>query len=455
MSQCTDAVMQGPALTIGLDLGDRKSVVYAVDAAGRCVDTRPVATTPEGLRAYFGAQPTARVVLEVGTHSPWVERELVALGHTVLVGNPSAMYGRRRRAKRNDRLDAEFLARQGRAAPSLLHPIRHRRAEAQADLELLRARDALVRSRTALINHVRGTVKSTGARCPRHDAHRFPAKVRDTIPAALQPMLAPLLTLIEQQSALIAHYDAQIEEVQRTRYPVTQRLRQIAGVGPVTALAVVLLIDDPQRFADSRQVGAYFGLAPRLDESSDQQPQLRITKHGDALGRRLLVSAAQYILGPFGPPCALRRAGEALMQRGGPNAKKRAVVAVARKLAVLLHHLWITNHDYVAEPRARARAVAYPPAPRTAPAYVDRRAFATRLPAPDRVRVKTTGMPMALEVVSKYVASPTPEYRTPACTRARWRRFHRVRIEEWIGTGSPRVAPILAQDPAARPPRWP
>lgn len=345
-----------PALTIGLDLGDRKSVVYAVDAEGRGVDCRSLATTLDGLRAYFGAQPSARVVLEVGTHSPWVERELVALKHEVFVANPSAMYGRRRRAKRNDRLDAEFLARQGRADPALLHGIRHRRAEAQADLELLRARDALVRGRTAMINHVRGTVKSTGARLPAHDAHRFARKVRDAIPAALASTLAPLLLLIEQQSALIAHYDAQIEELQRTRYPVTTRLRQIAGVGPVTALAVVLLIDDPLRFTASRQVGAYFGLVPRLDESSEQQPQLGITKQGDALGRRLLVNAAQYILGPFGPPCALRRAGETLMERGGPNAKKRAVVAVARKLAVLLHHLWITEQNYIAEPPRRQAA---------------------------------------------------------------------------------------------------
>lgn len=356
MSQFTDTVVPMPTLTIGLDLGDRKSTVCALDAEGRCVDTRAVATTGDGLRAYFGAQPPARVVLEVGTHSPWVERELVALGHEVFVANPSAMYGRRRRAKRNDRLDAEFLARQGRADPALLHAIRHRRAEAQADLEVLRARDALVRGRTALINHVRGTVKSMGARLPAHDAHRFAGKVHDAIPAALRESLLPLLTLIAQQSALIAQYDAQLEAIQRTRYPVTQRLRQIAGVGPVTALAVVLLIDDPHRFTDSRQVGAYFGLVPRLDESSDQQPQLRITKHGDALGRRLLVGCAQYMLGPFGPPCALRRAGEALMARGGPNAKKRAVVAVARKLVVLLHHLWITEQDYVAEPPHRARA---------------------------------------------------------------------------------------------------
>jgi transposase len=347
-----------PALTIGLDLGDRKSVVCAVDAAGTVVATQTVATTPAALTAYFRAYPAARVVLEVGTHSPWVARLLTPLVAEVLVANPSAMYGRRRRAKRNDRLDAEFLARQGRADPALLHAIRHRSATAQADLALVRARDAVVRARTALINHVRGAVKRTGARLPAHDAHRFAAKVRAAVPAALTAALAPVLATLEALSTTIAQYDAQVEAVQRARDPVTARLRQIPGVGPLTALSVVLLLDDPTRFRDSRTVGAYFGLAPRLDESSAQTPQLGISKRGDALGRRLLVNAAHYILGPFGPPSALRRHGEALMARGGPNAKKRAVVAVARKLAVLLHHLWITGQAYVAEPPARPRAAA-------------------------------------------------------------------------------------------------
>ncbi len=346
-----------PPLTIGLDLGDRKSVVCVVDAAGQTVESRPLRTTPEGLREFFTAYPTARVVLEVGTHSPWVSRVLAPLVAEVFVANPGAMYGRgRRRAKRNDRMDAEFLARQGRADPTLLHAIQHRRASAQADLEVVRARDAVVHARTALINHVRGAVKSTGARLPGHDAHHFAAKVRDAVPEPLRLALAPVLATIAALSATIAQYDAQVEALQRARYPVTAQLRQIPGVGPLTALTFVLLIDEPARFARSRDVGAYFGLAPRLDESSAQQPQLRISKHGDALGRRLLVSAAHYLLGRFGPPSALRRYGEALMVRGGPNAKKRAVIAVARKLAVLLHHLWITGRAYEAEPVPRRAA---------------------------------------------------------------------------------------------------
>lgn len=338
--------LQDAKVTIGLDLGDRMSQTCELAADGHAVGHARVATTPPALTRYFGARPSCRVVLEAGTHSPWVARLLAALGHDVLVANPTEVFGGRRRKKKNDQLDAEFLARQGRADPALLFPVRHRSAQAQQDLVVLKARDQVVKLRTDTINHVRGTVKAVGHRLPRCSAEAFPQAVSAHVPDALQPMLQPLLTLIATFTAQIRAYDRQIAQLIRTRYPIAERLQQPAGVGPLTALAYVLLVDDPHRFARSRAVGAYFGLVPRLDRSSDADPQLGITKTGDAFGRRLLVSAAQYILGPFGPRCDLRRYGEQLAARGGKNAKKRAVVAVARKLAVLLHHLWITQAPY-------------------------------------------------------------------------------------------------------------
>lgn len=349
MSQLLDVSTTMPTFTIGLDLGDRISQAYVLDAAGVCVEERAVATTAAALTQLLAKRPPSRVVLEVGTHSPWISRLVMALGHEALVANPSAMYGARRRRKRNDRLDAEFLARQGRADPQLLHAIQHRSAQAQAHLEVLRARDQLVRARTAMINHVRGSVKALGGRLPAASAEAFTTRVAPHVPDAVRPAVLPLLTLITTLTTTIRAYDAQLEQLAQTTYPETVRLRQVAGVGLLTALAYVLLIDQPTRFARSRDVGAYFGLVPRLDESSSSTPQLRITKAGDPLGRRLLVSAAHYILGPFGPPCALRQHGEALMQRGGRNAKKRAVIAVARKLAVLLHHLW--RHELPYDPQ--------------------------------------------------------------------------------------------------------
>lgn len=347
-----------PAVTIGLDLGDRTSYVYAVSAAGERLKEATVVTTPTALAKCVGAWPACRVVLEVGTHSPWVARTLTELGHEVIVANPSAVYGKRRRRKRNDRLDAEYLARQGRADVRLLHPIRHRSAGAQEDLAVVRARDQLVHTRTGLINHVRGAVKSFGARLPKCSAEVFARRAVRQVPAALEPALAPLFAVIGELSQRIASYDRQVAAAIRDRHPVAARLQQPAGVGPLTALTYVLLVEDPQRFPRSRDAGAYFGLVPRLDDSGTASPQLRISKAGDALGRRLLVSAAQYILGPFGPPCDLRRYGEAIAARGGKNAKKRAVIAVARKLAVLLHHLWVSDTAYDPDYGTHRRRVA-------------------------------------------------------------------------------------------------
>jgi transposase len=256
------------------------------------------------------------------------------------------MFTRGHRRKRNDRLDARFLARQGRADVALLAPIQHRSAAAQRDLAVLRARDQLVAARTKLINHVRGAVKAVGARLPSCSAEAFPTRVATELPDLLRPALAPLVDVIGDLTRRLRAADQTIVTLARERYPVAARLQQPAGVGPLTALAYVLLVEDPTRFRRSRDVGAYFGLVPRLDESSTAAPQLRISKAGDAFGRRLLVSGAQYILGPFGPACDLRRFGLALAARGGKNAKKRAVVAVARKLAVLLHRLWVSDVPY-------------------------------------------------------------------------------------------------------------
>jgi transposase len=346
MSHTVDSNVTSPTVTIGLDLGDRMSQLYVVDARGERLEERTLATTAAALTREFADRPRSRVVLEVGTHSPWISRLLTTWGHAVIVANPRAMYGARRRRKRNDRLDAEYLARQGRADVQLLHPIQHRGATAQEHLEVLRARDHLVRTRTQLINHVRGSVKAAGTRIPSGGADAFGRRAAPHVPTTYRAALTPLLETIAALTQSIHTFDQQIAGLAVAQYPEAMRLQQIPGVGPLTALAFVLLVEDPTRFARHRDVGAYFGLVPMLDESSQSRPQLRITKAGDALGRRLLVSAAHYMLGPFGPDCDLRRAGEALMVRGGRNAKKRAVIAVARKLAVLLHTLWVTQRPY-------------------------------------------------------------------------------------------------------------
>jgi transposase len=332
-------------ITIGLDVGDRWSEVCVLDASGTVRSTRRVRTTTPALEQWFGTQPASRVVLEVGTHSPWVSRLLTGLGHEVLVANAYQLRLIYASPRKSDRVDAETLARLGRLDPALLKPIRHRGAQAQADLAQLRARDCLVRARAQLINHVRGAVKSVGQRLPPTSAPAFARLAAPQVPADLAAALEPVLTLVAALTQQIRALERTLATV-AVRYPETQQLRQVAGVGPLIALCYVLTLEDPHRFARSRAVGAYLGLCPRQRDSGAAHPQLRITKCGDPMLRRLLVNGAHYLLGPFGPDCDLRRWGLALAARGGTNAKKRAVVAVARKLAALLHRLWVSDARY-------------------------------------------------------------------------------------------------------------
>ncbi len=350
------SAMALPTITVGLDLGDRYTQFYQLDAATGAIKAGRLRTRPDVLRDHFICTPR-RIVLEVGTHSPWVSRLLEELGHQVLVANPRKLrliYGGTRKT---DRLDAEALARVGRLDPQLLGPVRHRGRQAQADLGRLRARECLVRARTQLVNHVRSAVKTVGGWLPATSTASFAHKVEPHLPDKLRPALTPLLREITELTAQIRHADRALETLARTQYPETDRLRQVAGVGSLTALCFVLTLEDPTRFRSSRSVGAYLGLCPRQRDSGTHTSQLSITKAGDPMLRRLLVTAAQYILGPFGPDCDLRQWGLRLAARGGKNAKKRAVVAVARRLAGILHRLWVSGDRY--QPcRARNRAAA-------------------------------------------------------------------------------------------------
>jgi transposase len=256
------------------------------------------------------------------------------------------MDGSKHRKRKNDRLDANKLARLGRVDPQSLYPIQHRSREVRQDLVLLRARDALVTARTQLINAARGLVKSMGTRLPKCSSPSFRSKVEEALPAGIREAVLPLMQLADTLSDCIKTYDQSMEQLSTEKYGHTALLRQVKAVGPLTALAYVLTLENPERFAKSREVGPYLGLVPKQEDSGQSQPQLGISKAGDTMLRRLLVGSAHYILGPFGPDTDLRRYGLRLCARGGKNAKKRAAVAVARKLAVLLHRLWVTSEVY-------------------------------------------------------------------------------------------------------------
>jgi transposase len=333
-------------LTVGVDLGDQWSHYCILDLEGETLAEGQLQTTQQDVAEFFQALTAARVVLEVGTHSAWVREVIAECGHEVLVANPRLMEGSKRRKRKNDRIDAHKLARLGRVDPRSLYPIDHRSTEVRQDLVVLRARDALVAARTELINTTRGVVKSMGTRLPKCSSPSFAQKVQAALPAEIREALLPLLRLAAALSDEIKAYDREIEELASKKYGHSKLLRQVKGVGPITALAYVLTLENPARFAKSRDVGPYLGLVPKQEDSGDSQPQLGISKAGDVMLRKLLVGSAHYILGPFGPDTDLRRFGLRLCQRGGKNAKKRAAVAVARKLAVLLHRLWVSGEVY-------------------------------------------------------------------------------------------------------------
>ena len=341
-----------PSITIGLDLGDKKHAICVLDQVGNIIDERTVTNHRESLRRLSQKYPGARIALEVGTHSPWTSRFLSGLGHEVLVANARKLRAISANHRKSDRTDARMIARLARVDPELLHPVEHGSERSQRDLLQVKLRDNLLRQRVHIISSVRFTIKSLGIRLPSPNTACFAKRCRILLEGEhgeLLAMVEPSLQILDLLTKNIRELERRIEVLCEESYPATRALRQIPGVGPITALSFVLTVGDAERFGRPRDVGAYLGLVPKRDQSGDLDKQLRISKAGDAYLRRLLVGAAQYILGPFGPDCDLKRTGLALAQRGGPRAKKKAVVAVARKLAVLLLALLKSGADYRAE----------------------------------------------------------------------------------------------------------
>jgi transposase len=342
-------------MTIGLDLGDRNSRYCILDEAGEVVSEDQLPTNKTGLNSLFGKMASSRVAMEVGTHSPWVSRHIASLGHEVIIANPHKVKLITQSVRKNDRIDARQLARLARVDPKLLSPIRHRGEAAQADLAVIRARAGLVEARTQLINCARGTAKPIGERLKPCDADQVKEALAEGLSAAVRMAIEPLLKTVEAISQQLAVYDEKIEEIAK-RYPEVKLLTQVYGVGTLIGLTYILTIEDAQRFEHSRDVGAFLGMQPKQRDSGNSQPQLGISKTGDRLLRSLLVQGAHCILRKGAPDSDLRS--------GGKNAKRRIIVAVARKLAVLLHRLWVTGEVYEplynrkAMQKAKTKAVA-------------------------------------------------------------------------------------------------
>ena len=333
-------------LTIGLDLGDRSSWYCVLDEAGNVLLEQRLSTTPKAMKEVFGGMPRCRIALETGMHSPWVSRVLSECGHEVIVAHARNVRLIGESRKKDDRMDARTLARLARIDPQLLAPVKHRSAKAQADLTVIRARAGLVRARTALVNTARGLAKSYGKRLRGCNVRNMNPEKAEGLSPELQRALEPLLAGIESLSERILECNERIEQLAEQSYPQVARLKQVKGVGTLISLTYLLTLEDAHRFRKSRDVGSYLGLQSGRRNSGQSEPQMHISKEGDPYLRTLLVQGAHHILGPIGVDSDLRHWGLKLAERGGKNGKKRAVIATARKLAVLLHRLWVSGDAY-------------------------------------------------------------------------------------------------------------
>jgi transposase len=333
-------------ITIGLDLGEERHRFCALNGRGEVVEEGTLPNDRAALAQLSVRYHEAVVVMEAGAHSPWISRYLESVGMEVVVSNPRKVRAIYLHERKCDQRDALMLARIGRMDRALLYPVHHCSEQAQQDLLRIKLRDSLVRARVGLINSLRFSLKSLGYTVRNPSSERFHKVAMETLPEVVRQMIRPNVDALAELSARIRVLEREIEHLARSRYPQTLWLQEVPGVGALTALYFVLKIEQPNRFNHVRDVGAYVGLCPRRDQSGGSDPQLRISKRGDAYLRRLLVSAAHYILGPFGPASALRDYGLMLAADGTARAKKRAVVAVARKLCVLLLSLWKNQTAY-------------------------------------------------------------------------------------------------------------
>ncbi len=328
----------------GIDLHLKSSEVCVVDESGETSERAKIPTTEKSFVRWFGGREPMRICIEASGLSPWVGRILAGLGHEIIVANAQRVRLIAESTLKNDKVDAETLARLVRMDPALLCPIRHRREETQRLRGMLRVRRSMVNSRTACLNTARGLLRSFGYRVPGQRPERLArALTTRKVPEELCRLVAPLVATALELDEKVQALDGEVIAAGRA-FPEVERFQQVPGIGPLVALSYVLCIEDPSRFHGSRDIPSFLGLRPRMRESAERSHFGSITRHGDAEMRRLLVQAAHGCLRSR-QDTELKRWAEQLAGRIG---KKKAVVALARKLAVLLHHLWASGEDYQA-----------------------------------------------------------------------------------------------------------
>jgi transposase len=260
------------------------SLSYFADQAALTVLEQKLATTPDAMKKTFESMPRCRIAMETGTHSPWVSRALTVLGHEVIVAHAQKVRLIVKSRRKDDRLDARMLARLARIDPALLSPVQHRSAGAQLHLAEIRARAALVSTRTALVNAARGLVKSYGERLGKCNVQQVRREMTNDLSVELREALEPLLREVESLNERIQEYDRRIAKMATETYPETALLKQVKGVGDLIATTYVLTLENPHRFRKSRDVGCFVGLQPGRRNSGESAPQMRISKERQETG---------------------------------------------------------------------------------------------------------------------------------------------------------------------------
>lgn len=339
MKECNTEIRK---VYVGFDISDENIEIFAVCGQETSKQTQKIANDSKAIEQFlkmFSDKNRVCVVMETGTHSLWISRLVKKLGFEVLVAHARDLKLIYASDKKNDSLDAERLARLAQADRKLLHPVEQMSEERQRDLLVLKARALLVKQQTQTVNTIRGFLKSNGVKDDELTVDNMRKKGYGKLPDEMKEAVGTLLEHLNYLALMIKNYDRQISKLCK-KYKVTAALRRIKGVGPAISLAFVLLVGDPRRFPDAARLCAYFGLVPRQDQSGNTDKQLSITKKGNRLMRTLLVQGAQYIMGSRGEECDLREYGKRIEARGGQIAKKKARIAVARKLVALMLTLW-------------------------------------------------------------------------------------------------------------------
>ena len=343
MKKNSKAAQRQPAETIGVDLGDKMSRYAILNEQGEVIEEASFRNTTESIAKHFTKQAPSRVAMEVGTQSAWIAREFQKLGHEVIVANSRELKWITSSDTKNDRNDAVKLARLARADRNLLSEVEHRTAEQQADLAVIRARDALVKARTLLVNSARSLAKGFGLRLPSSITPTFGARALAGLAEHSAWGDEGIAGTDRRAGCEDSRLRSECQEV-AAKYPVAVQLARVPSVGTLTAVTYVLTLGRRERFAHSRDAGSFLGLRPQQKQSGERDPHLGISKSGDKYLRKLLVQCAHQLLGHWGKDSALRQWG---LSKGTTGAgKKRAVIAVARKLAVLLHRLWTTGESF-------------------------------------------------------------------------------------------------------------